>query len=155
MSRIAVIMDVVGAQFQVNRADLLSPRRMRVLARPRQVVMWIARHETPYSLPVIGRCVGDRDHTTVLHAIAKVDELRTADFQFRELTDNLRREVKRRMESPVVPQWRMRFIDEWLDGQRRALMRLAATNPQKFDRKYGEPLEPALSEARAEVSTSG
>ena len=67
--------------FGLKQADLISPGRARVLARPRQAAMWLAKQLTTRSLPDIGRRFGGRDHTTVLHAVRRIDELRAADAQ--------------------------------------------------------------------------
>jgi chromosomal replication initiator protein len=60
-------------------ADLLSDRRARNVARPRQIAMYLAKKLTPRSLPEIGRRIGDRDHTTVMHAVKRIEELRATD----------------------------------------------------------------------------
>ena len=59
--------------FGVNRGDLLSSRRNRSIVRPRQIGMYLAKSLTARSLPEIGRRFGGRDHTTVLHAIRKIE----------------------------------------------------------------------------------
>jgi hypothetical protein len=64
---------------KVGHLDLISARRTACLVRPRQIAMFLARHLTPNSLPVIGRQFGGRDHTTVLHAVRKIEWLRTRD----------------------------------------------------------------------------
>ena len=68
-----------------------SPRRARQVARPRQVAMYLAKQLTSRSLPEIGRKFGGRDHTTVMHAVKKVDELRDRDASFAEDVELLRR----------------------------------------------------------------
>ena len=79
---IPAIQTVVADRFGMTVLDLLSRRRARAVARPRQVAMWIARHATLHSLPEIGRAFGDRDHTTVMAAIRRVDALMAADPAF-------------------------------------------------------------------------
>lgn len=69
----------VAEHFNIRLADMSSPRRARAVARPRQVAMYLAKHLTSRSLPEIGRKFGGRDHTTVMHAIRKIDELSAAD----------------------------------------------------------------------------
>ena len=81
----------VANHFEIRLADMHSARRSRAVARPRQVAMYLSKHLTQYSLPDIGRRFGGRDHTTVLHAVKKVDELRSIDKQFNEDVDFLRR----------------------------------------------------------------
>jgi len=81
----------VANHFQIRLADMHSARRSRAVARPRQVAMYLAKQLTQQSLPDIGRRFGGRDHTTVLHAVKKVDELRSIDKQFNDDVDLLRR----------------------------------------------------------------
>ena len=73
------IQRVVGAYYSISQLDLLSDRRMRRLARPRQVAMWLCRKLTDRSLPDIGRRFGNRDHTTVIHAVRQIEKLRVDD----------------------------------------------------------------------------
>lgn len=73
------ILKVVGRHFNVPKADLLSPRRARSIVRPRQIGMYLAKMLTTRSLPEIGRRFGGRDHSTVLHAVRKIEELMQAD----------------------------------------------------------------------------
>ena len=81
----------VAEHFNIRMADMHSARRARAVARPRQVAMYLAKQLTSRSLPEIGRKFGGRDHTTVMHAVKKVDELRQADAGFSEDVDLLRR----------------------------------------------------------------
>ncbi|MDE0811412.1 MAG: chromosomal replication initiator protein DnaA [Alphaproteobacteria bacterium] len=81
----------VATHFEIRLADMHSPRRSRAVARPRQVAMYLAKHLTQQSLPDIGRRFGGRDHTTVLHAVKRVDELRSMDKQFNDEVDLLKR----------------------------------------------------------------
>ena len=84
------IQQIVAQGFGVEVCDLTSRRRGRREARPRQVAMWLARAATPCSLPEIGRAFGNRDHTTVMHAIRQVDERIAADLGFAYLVRTLR-----------------------------------------------------------------
>jgi chromosomal replication initiator protein len=68
------ILKVVGRHFNVGKAELLSPRRARTVVVPRQIGMYLAKKLTARSLPEIGRRFGGRDHSTVLHAVRKIDE---------------------------------------------------------------------------------
>ncbi|WP_068084647.1 chromosomal replication initiator protein DnaA [Polycladidibacter stylochi] len=77
--KIEDIQRVVSKHYNVSRADLLSARRTRTIVRPRQIAMYLAKMMTPRSLPEIGRRFGNRDHTTVLHAVRKIEELSKAD----------------------------------------------------------------------------
>ena len=73
------IQKATADHFGLKQADLLSERRTRAVARPRQAAMWICKQLTTRSLPDIGRRFGGRDHTTVIHAVRRIDELRAAD----------------------------------------------------------------------------
>ncbi|WP_183855892.1 chromosomal replication initiator protein DnaA [Prosthecomicrobium pneumaticum] len=77
--RIEDIQKAVSRHYNVSKADLLSSRRTRTIVRPRQIAMYLSKMLTPRSLPEIGRRFGGRDHTTVLHAVRKVEELMAAD----------------------------------------------------------------------------
>ena len=81
----------VSEHFNIRIADMCSARRARVVARPRQVAMYLSKQLTSRSLPEIGRKFGGRDHTTVMHAVKKVEELRGVDPSFDEDIDMLRR----------------------------------------------------------------
>ena len=81
----------VAEHFNIRVSDMHSARRARSVARPRQVAMYLAKQLTSRSLPEIGRKFGGRDHTTVMHAVRKVDELREIDSSFAEDVDLLRR----------------------------------------------------------------
>ncbi|MFO1113987.1 MAG: chromosomal replication initiator protein DnaA [Rhodospirillales bacterium] len=81
----------VAAHFNIRVADMYSARRARSIARPRQVAMYLAKHLTSRSLPEIGRKFGGRDHTTVMHAVRKVEELRDGDAAFAEDLELLKR----------------------------------------------------------------
>ncbi|MDA1309323.1 MAG: chromosomal replication initiator protein DnaA [Proteobacteria bacterium] len=81
----------VATHFQIRLADMHSARRSRAVARPRQVAMYLAKQLTQHSLPDIGRQFGGRDHTTVLHAVKRIDELRSVDTHFNDEVDLLRR----------------------------------------------------------------
>jgi chromosomal replication initiator protein len=81
----------VAEHFNIRIADMHSARRARAVARPRQVAMYLSKQLTSRSLPEIGRKFGGRDHTTVMHAVKKVEELRQSDTSFCEDVDLLRR----------------------------------------------------------------
>ena len=81
----------VAEHYNVRISDMASARRARAVARPRQVAMYLAKTLTARSLPEIGRKFGGRDHTTVMHAVKKVEELRAGDAAFAEDVDLLRR----------------------------------------------------------------
>jgi chromosomal replication initiator protein len=75
------IQKVTSEHFGLKQSDLISAGRARALARPRQAAMWLAKQLTTRSLPDIGRRFGGRDHTTVLHAVRRIEELRANDPQ--------------------------------------------------------------------------
>jgi chromosomal replication initiator protein len=81
----------VAEHFNIRVSDMHSARRSRSVARPRQIAMYLAKQLTTRSLPEIGRKFGGRDHTTVIHAVRKVDELRELDSTFAEDVELLRR----------------------------------------------------------------
>jgi chromosomal replication initiator protein len=81
----------VSDHYNLRMTDLLSPRRARSVARPRQVAMFLAKTLTSKSLPEIGRRFGGRDHTTVIHAVKKIEELKSIDNQIAEDVELLRR----------------------------------------------------------------
>ncbi|CAD5107089.1 chromosomal replication initiator protein DnaA [Zestomonas carbonaria] len=85
------IQRTVAEYYKIKIADLLSKRRSRSIARPRQVAMALSKELTNHSLPEIGDAFGGRDHTTVLHACRKIAELREADADIREDYKNLLR----------------------------------------------------------------
>ena len=89
--RIDDILRTVSKHYGVNRGDLLSGRRNRSIVRPRQIGMYLAKLLTSRSLPEIGRRFGNRDHTTVLHAIRKIEQLMNDDSQLREEVELLKR----------------------------------------------------------------
>jgi chromosomal replication initiation ATPase DnaA len=73
------IQTAVERHCDVRRAELISARRSAGIVRPRQIAMFLARHLTLHSLPMIGRKFGNRDHTTVLHAVRRIETLRSQD----------------------------------------------------------------------------
>ncbi len=81
----------VAEHYNIKIADMHSARRSRSVARPRQVAMYLAKQLTARSLPEIGRKFGGRDHTTVMHAVRKIDELCAGDRSFAEDVELLRR----------------------------------------------------------------
>jgi len=89
--RIEDIQRMVARQYNVSRADLLSSRRTANVVRPRQIAMYLAKTLTLRSLPEIGRRFGGRDHTTVLHAVRKIEGLVDTDTALAEEIDLLKR----------------------------------------------------------------
>lgn len=81
----------VAEHFNIRLSDMLGPKRTRTIARPRQIAMYLSKELTSRSLPEIGRRFGGRDHTTILHGVRKVEEMRVADSQLNEDIELLRR----------------------------------------------------------------
>lgn len=88
------IQKLTADHFGLKQADLLSERRTRSVARPRQVAMWLCKQHTTRSYPDIGRRFGGRDHTTVLHAVKKIEELLTSDDQIARDVEALTRKLR-------------------------------------------------------------
>ncbi|MCF6273490.1 MAG: chromosomal replication initiator protein DnaA [Rhodobacteraceae bacterium] len=84
----------VAEHYNLRISDLLSPRRARAVARPRQVAMFLSKSLTSKSLPEIGRKFGGRDHTTVIHAVKRVEEMRQTDSQIADDVEILRRTLE-------------------------------------------------------------
>jgi chromosomal replication initiator protein len=76
----------VAEHYNIRLSDMIGPKRLRNIARPRQVAMYLAKQLTPRSLPEIGRRFGGRDHTTIMHGVRKIEELIATDSQ---LSDDL------------------------------------------------------------------
>ena len=92
--KIEEIQRIVARQYNVSRADLLSSRRTANVVRPRQVAMYLAKTLTLRSLPEIGRRFGGRDHTTVLHAVRKIENLVNNDVALAEEIELLKRQLQ-------------------------------------------------------------
>ena len=85
------IQRTVAEYYKIKISDLMSKRRSRSVARPRQVAMSLSKELTNYSLPEIGENYGGRDHTTVLHACRRVEALRKSNLDIQEDYKNLLR----------------------------------------------------------------
>ena len=81
----------VAEHYNIRLADMIGPKRVRTVARPRQIAMYLSKQMTSRSLPEIGRRFGGRDHTTIMHGVKKIEELRGADQSIAEDIDLLRR----------------------------------------------------------------
>jgi len=88
------IQKTVSEHYSLKQADLISERRARAVARPRQVAMWLAKQITTRSLPDIGRRFGGRDHTTVLHAVRRIEALKESDPQIGRDVEILLRKLR-------------------------------------------------------------
>jgi chromosomal replication initiator protein len=85
------IQKLVASHYNISRADILSSRRTANVVRPRQIAMYLSKVLTLRSLPEIGRRFGGRDHTTVLHAVRKIEELAARDKGLAEVIELLKR----------------------------------------------------------------
>ncbi len=87
------IQNLVADYFNLNIKEMLSPRRSRSLARPRQIAMYLSKQHTTNSLPDIGRKFSNRDHTTVIHAVKKIDELMRKDNEIKHSVDEIKKKI--------------------------------------------------------------
>jgi chromosomal replication initiator protein len=92
--RIEDIQKIVARHYNVSKHDLLSARRTRTIVRPRQIAMYLAKTMTPRSFPEIGKRFGGRDHTTVLHAVRKIEEMVSADQTLAQEIELLKRMIQ-------------------------------------------------------------
>jgi chromosomal replication initiator protein len=84
----------VAEHFNIRLSDMSSPRRARAVARPRQIAMYLAKQLTSRSLPEIGRTFGGRDHTTVMHAVSRIESLKLEDTLIADDLELLKRSLE-------------------------------------------------------------
>ena len=84
----------VSEHYNIRLSDMIGPKRVRTYARPRQVAMYLCKQLTSRSLPEIGRRFGGRDHTTVMHGVRRIEDLKTQDGQIAEDIEMLRRTLE-------------------------------------------------------------
>ena len=84
----------VAEHYNIRLSDMIGPKRVRTFARPRQIAMYLCKQLTSRSLPEIGRRFGGRDHTTVMHGVRRIEELRVQDGQIAEDIELLRRALE-------------------------------------------------------------
>lgn len=84
-----VIIETVAKRFDVDKEDILSKKRNREIALPRQIAIYICREMTDMSTTVIGKAFGGRDHTTVMHSCEKVDSQMKSDFAFKKRVEEM------------------------------------------------------------------
>ncbi len=84
----------VSDYYHIRLSDIIGPKRLRSFARPRQVAMYLCKQLTSRSLPEIGRRFGGRDHTTIMHGVRRIEELKTTDGQIAEDVEMLRRALE-------------------------------------------------------------
>ena len=87
------IQNIVASYFNLNIQEMLSARRSRSLARPRQIAMYLSKQHTTNSLPDIGRKFSNRDHTTVIHAVKKIDELIRKDNEIKQTVIEIKKKL--------------------------------------------------------------
>ena len=84
----------VSEHYNIRLSDMIGPKRLRTFARPRQIAMYLAKTMTNRSLPEIGRRFGGRDHTTVMHGVKRIEELKIIDSQIADDLELLRRALE-------------------------------------------------------------
>lgn len=84
----------VSEHYNIRLSDMIGPKRLRTYARPRQIAMFLSKQLTSRSLPEIGRRFGGRDHTTVMHGVRRIEELKAQDGQIAEDLEMLRRALE-------------------------------------------------------------
>lgn len=84
----------VAEHYNIRLAEMIGPSRMRTIARPRQIAMYLCKHMTTRSLPEIGRRFGGRDHTTIMHGVKRIEELKQKDTQIADDLELLRRSLE-------------------------------------------------------------
>ena len=84
----------VSDYYNIRLSDIIGPKRLRSYARPRQVAMYLCKQLTSRSLPEIGRRFGGRDHTTIMHGVRRIEELKSTDGQIAEDVEMLRRSLE-------------------------------------------------------------
>ena len=84
----------VSEHYNIRLSDMIGPKRLRTYARPRQIAMYLSKNLTSRSLPEIGRRFGGRDHTTVMHGVKRIEELKIQDGQVAEDVEILRRALE-------------------------------------------------------------
>jgi chromosomal replication initiator protein len=98
--KVGHIQGAVARHFNVKLSDMCSARRTMDVVEPRQVAMYLAKVMTPRSLPDIGRRFGDRDHTTILHAVRKIAARMAVDDDYRAKVETLRAEIMMEVRKP-------------------------------------------------------
>jgi len=84
----------VSEHYAIRLSDMIGPKRVRSIARPRQIAMYLSKQLTSRSLPEIGRRFGGRDHTTVMHGVRRIEELQVSDSQMHDDVEMLRRTLE-------------------------------------------------------------
>jgi chromosomal replication initiator protein len=87
------ILKRVSSHFNIKISDIKSAKRLKAVVLPRQIAMYLSRQLTSSSYPEIGERFGGKDHSTIIHAIRKIDKLMEEDFQLRSTIENLKNEL--------------------------------------------------------------
>ncbi len=95
------IQTIVCRSFKISKNEMLSSRRSRYLVRPRQTAIYLAKMLTSKSLPEIGRCFSNRDHTTVIHSVKTIEKLRKEDSELNVKIDNLKNQILYKREDEI------------------------------------------------------
>ena len=98
---IDLIQTIVCQFFKISKNEMLSARRSRYLVRPRQTAIYLAKLLTSKSLPEIGRCFSNRDHTTVIHSVKTIDKLRKEDNELNVNIDSLKNKILYKQENEI------------------------------------------------------
>ena len=91
---IALIQQQVSSYYNIKVVDMSSPRRSINIARPRQIAMYFCKDITSFSYPEIGKAFGGKDHTTVMHAVKKIESLSVTDFELKKDLIDLRKKIR-------------------------------------------------------------
>ena len=95
------IQTIVCKYFKISKNEMLSPRRSRYLARPRQTAIYLSKILTSKSLPEIGRAFSNRDHTTVIHSVKTIEKLRKEDNELNNNIDSLKNQILYKKENEI------------------------------------------------------
>ena len=98
---IDLIQTIVCKFFKISKNEMLSPRRSRYLARPRQTAIYLSKILTSKSLPEIGRAFSNRDHTTVIHSVKTIEKLKKEDSELNSNIDSLKNQILYKKENEI------------------------------------------------------
>lgn len=101
--RVEDIQRAVARHFGISRLDMISRRRSSEIVRPRHVAAWFAREYTPRSYPEIGRLFGGRDHTSMLHAVRRIEDMRPFNGELESDIEKICAELGLQLRPPVQP----------------------------------------------------
>lgn len=130
--RIRIIQEAVAEVFGTQVRDMQSARRALVVARPRQVAMYLCKRLTAHSLPKIGQEFGNRDHTTIMHAVKRIEALMEGDLGLRDKVLSLVEQLSNGALDIKPPL--EQTIEDIVSDLRKHLLRRAREDPVKFVR---------------------